>query len=195
MPPSLTGPLSSLSVSDDGTGFHLVGVRHVATSSFLHAERLHLVSPTGIAMERTVIRHPGAVGIVAIDGPDVVLIRQYRAPTDAVLLEIPAGKLDMPGEDPVAAARRELEEEVGLAAASMELLASFWTTPGFSNERIWVYLATDVGRVEARPHGAEEEVSEIVRVPITAIAGMLAADEFDDAKTIIGLAALVARLG
>jgi ADP-ribose pyrophosphatase len=112
-----------------------------------------------------------------------------------MLLEIPAGKLDMPGEDLVEAARRELEEEVGLSAASMDLLASFWTTPGFSNERLWVFLATDVSPVEARPHGAEEEVAEIVRVPVADIAGRLAADEFDDAKTIIGLAALVARLG
>ena len=90
-------------------------------------------------MERTVIRHPGAVAVVAVDGSDVVLIRQYRSPTDSMLLEIPAGKLDLPGEDLIEAARRELEEEVGLAATSMELLASFWTTPGFSNERLWVY--------------------------------------------------------
>ena len=173
----------------------MVGVRHVAKSSFLNAERLHLISPTGVAMERTVIRHPGAVAVVAIDGADVVLIRQYRSPTDSMLLEIPAGKLDLPGEDLIEAARRELEEEVGLTAASMELLASFWTTPGFSNERLWVFLATDVTAVTARPHGAEEEVAEIVRVPIAALAGMLATDEFDDAKTIIGLAALVARLG
>ena len=173
----------------------MLGVRHVANSSFLNAERLYLISPTGIPMERTVIRHPGAVAVVAVDGSDVVLIRQYRSPTDSMLLEIPAGKLDLPGEDLVAAARRELEEEVGLSATSMELLASFWTTPGFSNERLWVYLATDVTTVTARPHGAEEEVAEIVRVPVAEIAGMLAADEFDDAKTIIGLAALLARLG
>lgn len=182
-------------MSEGTAGFHLVGVRHVARSSFLHAERLHLVSPTGIAMERTVIRHPGAVAVVAIDGSDVVLIRQFRAPTDSMMLEIPAGKLDLPGEDRIEAARRELEEEVGLRAASMELLASFWTTPGFSNERLWVYLATDVSEVAARPHGAEEEVAEIVRVPVDRLGAMLAADEFDDAKTIIGLAALVARLG
>jgi ADP-ribose pyrophosphatase len=182
-------------VSDDGTGFRLLGVRHVADSSFLKAERLHLISPTGVPMERTMIRHPGAVAMVAIDGSDVVLIRQYRSPTDSILLEIPAGKLDLPGEDLVAAARRELEEEVGFTAASMELLTTFWTTPGFSNERLWIYLATDLTPVSSRPHGAEEEVAEIVRVPVADIAGMLAADEFDDAKTIIGLAALVARLG
>ena len=182
-------------MSDGGSGFNLIGVRHVAKSSFLHAERLHIVSPTGVPMVRSVIRHPGAVAVVAIDGSDVVLIRQYRSPTDSILLEIPAGKLDVPGEDLMTAASRELEEEVGLAAGSMEPLASFWTTPGFSNERIWIFLATDVTAVEIRPHGAEEEVAEVVRVPLNEIAGMLAADEFDDAKTIIGLAALVARLG
>ena len=182
-------------MSDGSAGFHLIGVRHVANSSFLQAERLHLISPTGIAMERTVIRHPGAVAVVPVEGSEVVLIRQYRSPTDSMLLEIPAGKLDLPGEDLIGAARRELEEEVGLVAGSLELLVSFWTTPGFSNERIWVYLATDVTAVTARPHGAEEEVAEIVRLPIDAIAGMLAADEFDDAKTIIGLTAMLARLG
>lgn len=182
-------------MTEGESGFRLIGVRHVANSSFLHAERLHIVSPTGVPMVRSVVRHPGAVAVVAVDGSDVVLIRQYRSPTDSVLLEIPAGKLDVPGEDLVEAASRELEEEVGLSAGSMEPLASFWTTPGFTNERLWIYLATDVAPVDIRPHGAEEEVAEIVRVPLADIAGMLAADEFDDAKTIIGLAALVARLG
>ena len=176
-------------------GFDLVGIRHVARSSFLNAQRLHMLSPTGIVMERSVVRHPGAVAVVPVDGDEVVLIRQYRAPTDEWLLEIPAGKLDQPGEDLVAAARRELEEEVGLRAASMEPLTSFWTTPGFSDERMWLYLATEMTAVPARPHGAEEVVAEIVRVPIPDLARMLADDEFDDAKTIIGLAALVARRG
>lgn len=174
-------------------GFDLLGIRHVARSSFLNAQRLHLVSPTGMVMERSVVRHPGAVAVVPVDGDDVVLIRQYRAPTDEWLLEIPAGKLDQPGEDLVVAAGRELEEEIGFRAASFEPLTSFWTTPGFSDERMWLYLATDMTAVPTRPHGAEEVVAEIVRVPISDLARMLADDEFDDAKTIIGLAALVAR--
>lgn len=171
-----------------------MGIRHVARTSFLRAERLHLLSPTGIVMERSVVRHPGAVAVVAVDGDDVILIRQFRAATDTAVLEIPAGKLDMPDEDLQAAARRELAEEVGFEAGALELLASFWTTPGFSDERMWVFLASRLEAVTARPHGAEEQVAEIVRVPIGRVADMLAADEFDDAKTIVGLAAMVAKL-
>ncbi len=175
-------------------GFDVVGIRHVARSSFLNAERLHMISPTGVVMERSVVRHPGAVAVVPVDGEEVVLIRQYRAPTDSLMLEIPAGKLDQPGEDLIPAAARELEEEVGFRAGSIESLASFWTTPGFSDERMWLYLATDLTAVPPRPHGAEEEVAEIVRLPVADIAQMLADDVFDDAKTIIGLAALLARM-
>lgn len=178
----------------EAAGFNLIGVRHLAATSFLKAERHHILSPTGVVMERSVVRHPGAVAVVPVHGTDVVLIRQYRAPIGRDLLEIPAGKLDLPGEDPVVAAARELEEEVGFRPAFLELLASFWTTPGFSNEYMHIYLATNLTPVEARPHGAEEEVAEIVHIPVAEVAARLAADEFDDAKTIIGLAALAARL-
>jgi len=181
-------------VSPEAAGFNLIGVRHLATTSFLNAERHHILSPTGVVMERSVVRHPGAVAVVPVHGEDVVLISQYRAPIGRDLLEIPAGKLDMPGEDPIEAAGRELEEEVGLRAASLELLASFWTTPGFSNEYMWIYLASDLTQVEARPHGAEEEAAEIVRIPVGEVAARVAAGEFEDAKTIVGLAALAARL-
>ena len=179
--------------SAEESGFRLVDVHHVADTSFLKIELLEMVSPTGRTMERTVVRHPGAVAVVAIDGSDVVLIRQYRAAVDRPVLEIPAGKLDVPGEDLEQAARRELEEEVGLQAQSVRLLTTFWTTPGFSDERMWVYLATGLKAVGSRPHGAEEEVAEVVRVGVADIPAMLAADVFEDAKTIIGLAAMVAE--
>lgn len=175
-------------------GFRIVETREITTSAFLRLEELRLVSPSGVEVQRTVIRHPGAVAVVAIDGQDVVLIRQYRAPIDTAILEIPAGKLDMPGEDLEQAARRELEEEVGLRAGAVELIASIWTAPGFADERIWIYLATDVEPVGSRPHGVEEEVAEIVRVPFSAIPTMLAADELQDAKTVVGLQAAIARL-
>lgn len=182
-------------MSESPDGFRLVGVRHVGRSSFLDVQRLHMISPRGVIMERSVVRHPGAVAIVPVDGDDVILIKQYRAPTNSWLLEIPAGKLDVPGEALEEAAKRELEEEVGFRAGTIEPLSSFWTTPGFSDERMWVYLATNLTPVGARPHGAEEEVSEIVRTPIDSVRRLLAADEIEDAKTIIGLVAMLARLG
>lgn len=176
------------------SGFAIVEAREVTTSAFLRVEELTLIAPTGAELRRTVIRHPGAVAVVAVEDDHFVLISQYRAPIDATILEIPAGKLDVPGEDLESAARRELEEEVGLRAHRMELLISMWTAPGFADERIWIYLATEVEAVEARPHGAEEEVAEVVRLPRSAVPAMLAANEIEDAKTIIGLQAALARL-
>ncbi|NND04144.1 MAG: NUDIX hydrolase [Acidimicrobiia bacterium] len=176
------------------SGFDIVGASDITTSAFLRVEELRLTSPTGAEVRRTVVRHPGAVAVVALDGDDFVLIRQYRAPIDSMILEIPAGKLDVPGEDLEEAARRELEEEVGLRSRVMELLASVWTAPGFTDERISIYLASDVEAVAARPHGAEEEVAEVVRIPKADVPAMLANNEFEDAKTIVGLQAALARL-
>ena len=178
----------------DGNGFDIVEARELATSAFLRMEELRLVSPSGTEVKRTVIRHPGAVAIVALDGEDFVLISQYRAPINATILEIPAGKLDVPGEDLEAAARRELEEEVGLVASELELITSMWTAPGFADERISIFLATDVSTVAARPHGVEEEVADVVRVPKSLVPAMLVNNEFEDAKTIIGLQAALSRL-
>ena len=154
-----------------------------------------MLSPTGVVMERSVVRHPGAVAVVPVVVQDVVLIRQFRAPVGRNLLEIPAGKLDLPGEDLEAAARRELAEEVGLAGGRFELLTSFFTTPGFSDEAMWIFLATELHEVPTQPHGAEEEVAEVLRIPLSEVEQMLARDDFEDAKTIVGLRAAVARLG
>ena len=181
-------------MTPDG-GFELVGAREITTSAFLRLEELTLRSPSGAEVRRTVVRHPGAVAVVPVDGKDIVLIRQYRAPLDAAILEIPAGKLDMPGEDKEAAARRELEEEVGLRAGAMELVTTMWTAPGFADEKMWIYLATDIEPGEAKPHGAEEEVAEVVRIPLSDVPALLASDALDDAKTIVGLQAALFRLG
>lgn len=181
-------------MSSDNHGFQVVDVDHLATSSFLRIEELHLVSADGAELKRTVVRHPGAVAVVPVDGPEVVLISQYRAPIDKTILEIPAGKLDVPGEDMEAAARRELEEEVGLRAGNLELVASMWTAPGFTDERMWVYIATEMTAVEARPHGIEEQHAAVVRLPVADLPRLLASDYFEDAKTIVGLSAVVGSL-
>ena len=94
----------------------------------------------------------------------------------------------------VAAAARELEEEVGLRPGKLEPIATFWTGPGFTDERMTVFLATACTPVDHAPHGPEEEDAEIVRLPIAELQGMLAADRFEDAKTIVGLQALLQRV-
>ncbi|HEX9683745.1 MAG TPA: NUDIX hydrolase [Acidimicrobiales bacterium] len=144
-------------------------------------------APDGSRFRRDVVRHPGAVSVVALtrDG-DVVLVRQYRAALDASVLEIPAGKRDVAHEPPEITARRELVEEVGLEAERLTLLAHFHNSPGFSDEESYVYLATGLTEVDTDLQGPEEAHMTVHRVPLASIPDRVAADEITDAKTIIG---------
>jgi 8-oxo-dGTP pyrophosphatase MutT (NUDIX family) len=148
----------------------------VRVDRFRHAD--------GTVVEREVMDHPGAVGIVARDDLHVWLVRQPREATgEPGLLEIPAGRLDVPGEAPVDAARRELAEEIGKAARSWEPIVSFYSSPGFTNERVHLFLAT--GLEEAQAHGGEDERIEIVAWPLDDLDGAIAACQ--DSKSLIGL--------
>jgi 8-oxo-dGDP phosphatase len=109
--------------------------------------------PDGTTMKREYLRHPGAVGIIALDDQErVALVRQYRHPVRHRLIEPPAGLLDVAGEDPLVTAQRELAEEVGLAAARWEQLVDLYTTPGIVAERLRIFLARDLVEV-ASPEG------------------------------------------
>ena len=169
-----------------------IGRRLVGHASFLGMERLHLAGPHGEAVVRVIVRHPGAVAVVPIDGDDVVLLRQYRAPLDRELLEIPAGKLDVDGEDPAEAAARELAEEVGLAGR-LKPLVTIDTTPGFCDERIAIFIATDLRTVPSSPHGAEERLATVVRMGLGAALAAVLEGSITDAKTIAGLVAAAGR--
>jgi ADP-ribose pyrophosphatase len=144
----------------------------------------------GHVSTREVVEHRGAVGIVCVHDDEIVLVRQYRHATAEVLLEIPAGKLD-PGEDPETTARRELVEEVGLRPNAIEHLATYYTTPGFSNELFHLYLTTDV-TPEA---GSTEpgEVIEVERYPLSSVRELLTSGAVRDAKSLLGLAYLALR--
>lgn len=133
------------------------------------------------------IQHPGAVAMVPLIDDDVILIRQYRTPTGGLLLELPAGKLDEGDTELEIAASRELQEEVGFRPGRLEPLGWFWMAPGYADERIWVFLATDLEPVALDPAGAEEEVAEVVRVPFREALEMIRRGEIVDAKTICGL--------
>lgn len=176
-----------------GSSFEIVAIDRLLETGFLRIEGLDVRAPDGSIVRREVVRHPGAVAIVAVVQDAVILIRQYRAPVDAHVLELPAGKLDRPGENPGPAAERELVEEVGYRPGRLEQIASFWTGPGFTDERIIVFLATECEAVGATPHGPEEEDAEVLHVPVRALPAMLAAGEVEDAKTIVGLEALLRR--
>ena len=142
---------------------------------------------------REVVRHPGGAAVVPVfDDGTTALVSQYRHPTRKYVLELPAGKLD-PGERPEETAARELEEELGFVAGRLEQLSEFYTTPGFCAERLWVFLATELRETEHRHE--EDEIIEVVRMPFARALRLVASNEIDDAKTIIGLLLAARRLG
>ena len=143
--------------------------------------------------KREVVHHPGSAAIVAVfDDMTVALVRQYRHAVVRYLLEIPAGTLSSP-ERPEEGAARELEEELGVTAARLEKLSEFFVSPGFVEEKMWVYLATDLTETAQRLE--EDEMIEVMRIPFTRALEMIEDGEIEDAKTIIGLRAAASRLG
>ena len=145
-------------------------------------------APDGTSFERDLVHHPGAVSVVPVtDDGHAVLVRQYRAVVDEHLLEIPAGKRDVPGEPPEETARRELAEEVGLAAGRLEPLARFYNSVGFSDELSHVFLGLDLSDVPRDTQGVEEAHMTIERVALADVPAMIADGRLCDAKTIIGL--------
>ena len=148
----------------------------------LHHERFRY--PDGEVVEREIIRHQGAVGIVAHDGTDLFLVRQPRETVgDPDFLEIPAGRLDVEGESPLEAARRELAEEIGKAAETWEPITDYVSSVGIMDETVHLFLAT--GLSDASAEAEENERIEIVRWPLADLDGAIAATR--DAKTLIGL--------
>jgi ADP-ribose pyrophosphatase len=148
----------------------------------LRVDRVRL--PGGEEATREVVEHPGAVAIVVVPSPgSAFLVRQHRQPVGDSLWEIPAGKLE-PGEAPLHCAKRELREETGLVAATWREALTFFTTPGFSDERITLFVASDLRRVPSPPDLDVETCS-----PFTdqELARMLERGEIADAKTILGL--------
>jgi ADP-ribose pyrophosphatase len=134
--------------------------------------------------EREIVEHPGAVAIVAVDAADnVTLVRQFREAARTELVELPAGTIDE-GEDPLATAKRELEEEAGLRGGEWNEVAAFWSTPGFCNERLTVFIAEGV-EPGGSQHLDEGENVELVRWPVADLAARLG--DVEDAKTLVGL--------
>jgi len=147
---------------------------------------------SGKQVNREIIEHGASTAIVAIDSEDNVLfVRQYRKAVDKVLLEIPAGGVEA-NEDPLACARRELEEETGFSAAKWERLAAFYTSPGFCTEQMYLYMGTDLQYSE-RNSEIDEEI-ELIKVPLSEVAGLIASREICDAKTIAGLLLAMDRI-
>jgi len=147
--------------------------------------------PDGTTGELEMIRHSGAAAVVPLlgdprgDDPPVLLIRQYRYAAGGFLLEIPAGRPDRQGEDWEVCARRELQEETGLTAGSMTYLTTIFTTPGFTDEQIRIFMATDLKSGENRLD--PDEFLDPVAMPISHALRLIQTGEIRDAKTICGL--------
>lgn len=141
--------------------------------------------PNRQTLELEVVRHPGGAAVVAIDASRrVCLLRQFRHAGGGWLWELPAGKIDPP-EEPAQTARRELQEEAGLVARSWRQLGSFLSTPGFCDERIYLYLASELETVAATHH--PHEVIEVHWIDIRQALEWLGNGEIVDGKTMIGL--------
>jgi 8-oxo-dGTP pyrophosphatase MutT (NUDIX family) len=147
----------------------------------------------GEDVEREIVRHTGAVGIVVLDGDQLWLVRQPREAIGSPdLLELPAGKLDEEGESPLETGKRELAEELGKQASEWEPLGSFYTSAGFSDEEVHLYLATGISDVDVRPTVEHDERIDAEVRPLADLDAILA--ETEDAKTLIGLYKLRERL-
>ena len=160
-----------------------VDSRRVFDGIILHIDHLTNRLPNGELAQRECARHIGASAIVPVDGDgNVWLVKQFRACLDRVLLEIPAGKLDFKDEDRLEAAKRELREETGLTARAWTHLTDIFTTPGFSDEKISLYLARDLSAGESHPD--DDEFLNVVKLPLPEVVASIMRGEITDAKTI-----------
>lgn len=134
--------------------------------------------------KREIVEHPGAVAILPLtDDNDVILVKQYRKALEKEILEIPAGKLEI-GEEPRETAIRELKEETGYTAKKMEYLLEFYTSPGFSNEKLYLFIATGLVEGEAEPD--KDEYIEITKIKLNDLLDMISKGDILDCKTIVG---------
>lgn len=164
---------------------HKLSSETIFSGKILTVRRDTVRLPNGHEATREVVAHPGAVAVVPVTAAgEVVLVRQYRYPIAQELLEVPAGKLDK-GEAPEACARRELEEETGYRAGRLEHLASFYTAPGFTDEIMHLYLASDLSQTAQHTDG--DEFINIEYYKPAQLKQMLQDKKIIDAKTIAGL--------
>lgn len=164
---------------------HVRKRERVFEGKLLKVDREEVELPHGKYATLETIRHPGAAGMLPFhDDGSVLLVRQYRHAAGGYILEIPAGKLD-PGEAPETCAYREIEEEVGQRAGRLELLGGIVTTPGFTDEVIWLYEAHDLA-AGTQDLGADE-VLDVVRVPFEQAVAMTLSGEIRDAKSICAI--------
>lgn len=162
-----------------------VGVERLLSGRIFDIDRFTVEMPNGNNATRDVMRHPGGAVVVAVDNnQDVVMVKQFRRAANQVMFELPAGKLEY-GEDPMECAVRELEEETGYSAESIELLTSMHTSPAISDEVLHIYLATDLK--PGKSHPDENEFVMVEKQPLDVLIEQIFMGEITDSKTIVGL--------
>jgi ADP-ribose pyrophosphatase len=176
--------------------FRVVGERVEWTGSRISVARVDVEGPGGERHVREVVHHPGAVAAVPWhDDGTITLVRQYRVAVDADVWELPAGLRDVAGEPTELTASRELVEEAGLQAGRFEHLLTFHNSPGFSDEALVIYLATDLTEVPDDRQSPEEEHMTIARLSLDEALAMVDDGRITDAKTVIALLCLARRRG
>ncbi|NPC93165.1 NUDIX hydrolase [Bacillus sp. WMMC1349] len=139
--------------------------------------------PNGKTSKREIVKHPGAVAVLALtDENNIILVKQYRKPLERTIVEIPAGKLEK-GEKPEYTALRELEEETGYTAQNLKKITAFYTSPGFADELIHLYLAEGLTPLEEKRDLDEDEFVEVMEVPLQEAQKLVESQEIYDAKT------------
>ena len=179
--------------------FRHLGDRLAHQGYIWHVAVAEYESPDGETFTRDVVRSPGAVAAVPLrfddDGtPRVVLVSQYRAPFDEYVIEVPAGMRDVAGEPTEVTAERELVEEVGLRAGTLEHLLDMYPSAGMTDSVLTLYLATDLRDVERDTHGPEEAHMDVLHLTLADAVDMVVRGEIHDAKTVIGLLLVERRL-
>ena len=167
-----------------------LGTERVHTGKIIKVDRDRIRYPDGSEAEVDIVRHSGASAVVPFlsdpegEDPQILLLRQYRYAADGYLYEIPAGRLD-PGESPAACAARELKEETGCTAKKIEPLITMVTTPGFTDERIHLFMATDLTHGEAAREA--DEFADVIVMRLSEALELIQRGEIVDGKTALGI--------
>ncbi|HEO8418786.1 NUDIX domain-containing protein [Niallia sp. FSL W8-0635] len=160
---------------------------HIFSGRIIQVQVDEVELPNGKTSTRELVKHPGAVAVIAItDDNKLVMVEQYRKPLEKVIVEIPAGKLEK-GEEPALCARRELEEETGYDCESLELVSSFYTSPGFADEIIHVYVAKGLTKKENAAGLDEDEFVNVLEITLDEALEYIKEQRIFDAKTIFGV--------